>query len=67
MTPVERVIRNLLTDYRYGNKTTDDVVEMLVDMIYHAKRDTSPHDKVDFLKSAKQPSEITHPYDLSKK
>ena len=24
-------------------------------------------EKVDFLKSAKQPSEITHPYDLSKK
>jgi hypothetical protein len=23
-------------------------------------------EKVDFLKSAKQPSEITHPYDLSK-
>jgi len=61
MTPVERVIRNLLTDYRYGNKTTDDVVEMLVDIINHTTC------KVEFLKSANEPSEITHPYDLSKK
>lgn len=30
-------------------------------------RDKASQDKVDFLKSAKQPSEITHPYDLSKK
>jgi polyhydroxyalkanoate synthesis regulator phasin len=53
MTPVERVIRNLLTDYRYGNKTTDDVVEMLVDMIDHAKRDKASQEAIEFLKGEK--------------
>lgn len=52
---------DLCSDYKEGKQTC------LVKFKNEATRDNSSQDKVDFLKSVKQPSEITHPYDLSKK
>ncbi len=52
---------DLCSDYIGGEKTCFEKYSEA------STRDKALQDKVDFLKSAKQPSEITHPYDLSKK
>ena len=43
--------------------TPKEIGEAIDTVVSHYEKS----EKVDFLKSAKQPSEITHPYDLSKK
>ena len=52
-------------DYGAGElePTANTVCEAIDTVVSHYEKS----EKVDFLKSAKQPSEITHPYDLSRK
>lgn len=42
---------------------SDEEIEAIDTVVSHYEKS----EKIEFLKSAKQPSEITHPYDLSKK
>ena len=41
-------------------------VKEAIDTVVSFCEERMQNDKVDFLKSAKQPNQITHPYDLSK-
>ena len=41
----------------------DEVMEAIDTVVSHYEKS----EKIELLKSAKQPSEITHPYDLSRK
>lgn len=52
-------------DYGAGElePTANTVMEAIDTVVSHYEKS----EKIEFLKSAKQPSEITHPYDLSKK
>ena len=47
------------------NKNFDKEREA-IDTVVSFCEERMQNDKVDFLKSAKQPNQITHPYDLSK-
>lgn len=53
-----------LKDYRKGDFVDDyKLCEAIDTVVSHYEKS----EKIEFLKSAKQPSEITYPYDLSKK
>lgn len=62
MTPQE-AIEVLKMNRPLIGRIGDEVMEAIDTVVSHYEKS----EKVDFLKSAKQPSEITHPYDLSKK
>ena len=55
-----------LKDYRKGEFIDDDEFCKAIDTVVAFYEEKVQNDKVDFLKSAKEPNGITHPYDLSK-
>ena len=56
----------ILKDYRRGDFVGDDeFIEAIDTVVAYCEEKQSA--KSDFLKSAKEPNPITHPYDLSKK